>query len=212
MNRVSSICVAAAILAGVTNAGAQAPASPESAKPSIVGIWSVDKDLSDRADAGGRGAAGPGGGMVGPGGGRGGRGGMGGGMPGGMGGFGGRGGDRDELRRAGRLGRDLMRPPDSLTIVTDGSAVVITADDGRSVRLLTDGREQERLTGDGAIKAKARWDGDQLIVEERIQDGPKVTRTYLASAGGRRLVVITRIDGRDWPVDPVVHHVFTRKE
>ena len=141
----------------------------------------------------------------------GGRGGMGGGMPGGMGGFGSRGGDRDEMRRSGRIMQDLVKAPEGLTIVRDGPAVIVTTSDGRSVKLMTDGKEQERLSGDGMIKSKTRWNGEQLVVEEKIQDGPKVTRTYMVSADNRQLILITRIEGGGMAASPVVHHVFTRK-
>lgn len=173
----------------------------------IVGVWTIDKDLSDQP-GGGRGSDSDktmggrsGGGMGGRGGG-----GM---RPGGMGG--GRPGDRDEMRRSARLMQDLVKPPDGLTIVRDGAAVLFTTDDGRSVRQVVDGQEQERLTGDGVIKSKSRWNGAQLVIEEKIQDGPKVTRTYTPSADGRQLMTVTRIEGGGMPGATVVHHVYTRK-
>jgi hypothetical protein len=217
MRRVWIVTIATVWLAASMGFAAQdrvAVGSPD--KAGIVGVWALDKDLSDRpGQLGGRGPEGggpmgrpPGGGRGGGGGMGGGRGGMGGGMPGGMGG-GGR--DRDDMRRAGRMSQDLTMPPEGLTIVQDGPLVMITTNDGRSVKLMSDGKEQERLTGDGAVKSKTRWSGEQLIVEEKIQDGPKVIRTYTVSSDGRQLMLIIRIEGGDIPGASLVHHVFTRK-
>jgi len=188
------------------------------ATSAIVGVWAIDKDTSDlpnRMTSGGPGAGvpagGPGGGMGGAGGGIGGRGGRGGGMPGGIGGFGGR-RDPDEMQRTRRIMADVSTPPDTLTIVQNGAFVILTANDGRSVKLTTDGKEQERLTGDGLVKSKARWDGDQLRIEEKIQDGPKVTRTYMASSDRRHLIIAIRMEGGGLPGETIVHHAFTRKD
>ncbi len=200
-------CVAALPVAARAATADQAPAA------AVAGVWTIDKDSSDVPGAADRGdrppMGGPGGGMGGPGGGMGGRGGMGGGMPGGTSGGGRR--DPEEMRRARGLLLDLSRPPERLTIVHDGAAVILTSDDGRSVKLVVDGKEQERLTGDGVIKGKARWDGDTLRVEEKIQDGPKVVRTYFASSDRRRLVVATRIEPGGGG-ELVVHHLYTRRD
>lgn len=178
----------------------------------LVGVWVLDKDLSDRADQGmGRGD-GARGGMPPGGGGRGG--GMGGGMPGGMGGgmpggFGGR-RDPDEARRSNRITNDLVSAAERLTIVQDGQAILVTSGDGRAIRWTADNQEQERLTGDGVIKSRARWNGASFIVEERIQDGPRVTRTFITSGDRATLVLVLRIDGGDRPGQMVVHHLYTR--
>ncbi len=178
----------------------------------LVGVWVLDKDLSDRTDQGmGRGD-GARGGMPPGGGGRGG--GMGGGMPGGMGGgmpggFGGR-RDPDEARRSNRITKDLLSAADRLTIVQDGQAILVTSGDGRAIKWVADNQEQERLTGDGVIKSRARWNGSSFTVEERIQDGPKVTRTFITSVDRSTLVLVLRIDGGDMPGQMAVHHIYTR--
>jgi hypothetical protein len=201
-------CVA--VTAGLAARPQDSQAVPGTA--SIVGAWTIDKDLSDQP-GGGRGSDDdqPMGGAPGGMGRRGGGGGGGGMRPGGMGGGGGRPADRDEMRRSARLMQDLVKPPDGLTIVRDGTAVLFTTDDGRTIKQVVDGKEQERLSGDGVIKSKSRWNGAQLVIEEKIQDGPTVTRTYTPSADGRQLMTVTRIEGRGMPGATVVHHVFARK-
>jgi len=216
--RWAVVLAVACVVAAVGLAAQERPAeSSNAAAPAIVGIWELDKDASDlpdRAAAGRLGAgespARPGGGMGGRGGGIGGRGG-GIGLPPGMGGLGGR-RDPEEMQRSLRLLADLSRPPDTLTIVESGATVIVTTGEGRSVKHPTDGKEQERLTGDGLIKSKARWDGEQLRIEERIQDGPKVTRTYMASSDRRHLIITVRIEGGGIPRETIVHHVFTRRD
>jgi hypothetical protein len=54
--------------------------------------------------------------------------------------------DREEMPRARGLAQDLTTAADRLTIVLDGTRVIITTDDGRSVKLQTDGKEEERLS------------------------------------------------------------------
>lgn len=202
---LAAVCLSVTV--GLSARAQDAPAGPGT--PGIVGVWTIDKDLSDQP-GGGRGSDADGSMGGRSGGGMGGRGG--GGMrPGGMGGGGGRPRDRDEVRRSARLMQDLVKPPDGLTIVRDGAAVLFTTDDGRTIRQVVDGKEQERLSGDGVIKSKSRWDGSQLVIEEKIQDGPKVTRTYTPSADGRQLMMVTRIEGGGMPGAMVVHHVYTRK-
>jgi hypothetical protein len=120
--------------------------------------------------------------------------------------------DREEMPRARGLAQDLTTAADRLTIVLDGTRVIITTDDGRSVKLQTDGKEEERLTGDGVIKSKTRWNSEQLVSEDKIQDGPKVTRTYTVSSDLRQLIVTQKIDGGGMFGQVLVHHVFDRKE
>lgn len=215
MTRIWAMVFGAGLLAGSLGIGAQErPAvTGDAAMSALVGVWTLNKDMSDipgKSDGKGPGGGPPPGGMGGgmPGGG--GRGGMGGGMP--PGGGGGRGGDRDEMRRAGRITTDLATPAEGLTIVKDGALVMIAAADGRPLKLTADGKEEERLTGDGVIKSKTRWVGEQLVTEERIQDGPKVTRTYTASSDRRQLTITVRVDGGDMSGRLLVHHVFDRKE
>src|SRR5438067_1369656 len=112
MTRVLWCVVAVATLAiqpGVRTQTAPAAA----AAPPIVGVWTLDRDLSDHPEAGAEPDGGPSGERRG-GGGRGGFGGgrFGGGFGGGARGGGGRAGDRDQVQRQMEAMRDLMRPAD----------------------------------------------------------------------------------------------------
>lgn len=216
MKHVWALIVVAGLAGGIAGLVAQEPqaAEADARQGAITGVWTLNKDLSDMP---GREGARPGMGAM-PGGagggsmpGGGGRGGMGGGRPGMGGGNSGGSRDRDDARRARSLIQDLVAPAGGLTIVRDATHVSITTADGRPLKLQANGKEEERLTGDGVIKSKTRWSGDQLVIEERIQDGPRVTRTYIASSDHRQLTVIVRIEGGDLPGQVLVHFVYDRK-
>lgn len=202
------LCGAALVLAQDSTAGSQA-----GAVPGIAGIWKLNTDLSDtgeRLAEGGRPPGGaPGGGM--PPGGGGGRGGMGGGKRGGMGGLGGSQPDRAESQRLRRIVQEALEPPKSLTIVPDGPRISLTAGDGRAFTYVADGSKQGQLTGDGELEHRTKWNAAQLVIETKIQDGPKVTRTY-APSGDTQLIVIVRLEGGASPRPVVVHHIYDRKD
>jgi len=207
-----------AVLVGATFIGASAlvwaqekPAATADRKTApIVGAWKLNKDLTDKPAAenarGGEGGRSPGG-M----GGGGGRGGSGGGMGGMGGGMGGRGGDPDEMKRMRALLSDVIKPADGWTIVQDGPLVLFTNTDGRTLKFTTDGKEEEHLTGDGVIKSKTRWNGEQLIIEAKYQDGPKVTRTYTVSSDLRQLMIHIKISGGGAPREMTTNQVYDRQ-
>ncbi len=123
-------------------------------KASLVGAWTLNKDLSDRPAAGGQSGTGDqsggssGGSRRGGGGGGGGGGGYG--RRGGGGGYGGGGGGRngsstpsmspEEMARMRDAMRDVVQPSDHLTITQTESMVVLTGADGRTTRLSPDAR------------------------------------------------------------------------
>jgi hypothetical protein len=221
-----------AVLVGATFVGASAlvwaqekPAPPAGGKAApIVGAWKLNKDLTDKPAAenarggeSGRGSGGMGGGTGGGTGGRGGtggggqRGGMGGGGMGGMGGGGGRGGDPEQMKRTRALLSDLIKPADGWTIVRAGPLVMFTSVDGRVQKFTCDGKEEEHLSGDGVIKSKTRWNGEQLTIEAKYQDGPKVTRTYTVSSDLRQLMIHIKVEGGGLPREMTTNQVYDRQ-
>jgi len=218
-----------AMLAGVAFVGATAtiwaqeqPAAQDSGRKSpIVGAWKLNKDLTDkpaadnaRGGGGGRGPGGSGGGGIGGRGGGIGGGGRRGGMGGGMGGSGyegGRGGDPEQIKRTRRILADLIKPADGWTIVQDGPVVLFTNVDGRPMKYTSNDKEEEHLTGDGVIKSKTHWNGEQLIIEAKYQDGPKVTRTYTVSSDLRQLMIHIKISGGGVPREVTTNQVYDRQ-
>ena len=123
---------------------AESRAQSASAPGSISGVWSLNKELSDKPQtqtSPGQGDNGErrrsGGGGRGMGGGMGGR--RGGGM--GRGGAGGGGMNPDEAKRMRDAMHDILDAPERLTIVQTENMVVITTGDGRVTRLSPDGKK-----------------------------------------------------------------------
>jgi hypothetical protein len=148
-------------------ASAQAPGSPSS----LVGAWTLNKDLSDSPQESSANRDADGGGSRNGGGGGGRR--RGGGFGGG--GFGGggsrRGGgagaptavDPQEAQRMRDAMRELFNPPDHLTIVQTETMVILTGPDGHTTRLSPDGKKiKDEST---KIERKTKWDGGKLVSE-----------------------------------------------
>lgn len=193
--QLASVPIAFVMCAGL-NFGAsaqttqQAPPPAGSGTASIVGAWTLNKDLSDtqsassqNGDRGGRGGYG--------GGRRGGGGFGGGGRRGGFGGGGGgaRGGNPDDMRRMRQAMQDLMEVPDRMTITQSESMVIITTGDGRTTRLSTDGKKvKDDATG---IDRKTQWSKDKTqLVSEISNAGPnKITQTFAVNPDSHQLTV-----------------------
>ena len=178
---------------------AQAPAPPEPAG-SIVGTWTLNKDLSDRpqerqADREGR-----------PGGRRSGGFGRGGGGFG-RGGFGRRGGGGDraggatspeDMAKLRDAMRDIMNPPDRLTITQTERMVIMTTGDGRTTRLSTDGKT---IKDDSTrIERKTKWDEGKLVSEVSHLGPGKITETYSADPEHHQLRVTVQGENARQPM------------
>jgi hypothetical protein len=189
-------CFAPALIlittAAVAMPSAQAPAA---SPPSLVGAWTLNKDLSDKApdrSAGdgreerqrGAGARGGGGGRR--------RGGFGG------GGFGGaaEGKTSEDVQRLRNALRDEMQAPDHLTITQTSSTVIMTAGDGRTTRLSTDGRKiKDESTN---VERKTTWAGGNLVSEIDGLGRGKITETYSVDADRKQLRVTLQVDNPQW--------------
>jgi hypothetical protein len=165
----------------------------------ITGAWTLNKDLSDQPgrDQGdqGRGTRGDGSRGAGGGGRRGG-GGFGGGRGMGRGGGMGRGAgmNPEDMARMRDALRDLTNPSDHLTIVETESMVVITAADGRTTRLSTDGK---KIKDDNThIERKTKWDGGKLVTEiSGLGPAGKATQTLAADSETHQLRIVVQMEG-----------------
>jgi hypothetical protein len=166
--------------------------------PAIVGAWTLDKELSDQPPSADRGSGDNGGNRRGGGGyGRGG-GGFGGGFGGGRRGMGGRGGggstmSPEDAERMRQAMRDELTAPDQLTIVQSDAMIVITSQDGRTVRLSPDGKKvKEENTN---VERKTKWDGDKLVCEVKGLGRGTITETYRVDPETHRLTVSIQMKG-----------------
>ena len=193
---------AAVMAVGVT---LDAPLRAQQSTASIVGAWTLNKDLSDSApsqaenarDENARGTR------------RGGGGGGGGGFRG-RGGRGGRGGGRgddgqgrgavdpEQSARQREALRDITDAPSHLTIVQTDNMIIVTTAEGRTTRVAPDNRKiKDESTG---VERKSRWEGGKLISEISGLPRAKFTETYAIDPEHGQLIVTLRADGRQQAV------------
>ena len=99
--------------------------------------------------------------------------------------------------------RDEMQAPDHMTITQSEATVVITAGDGRTTRLATDGRKiKDEST---KVERKTKWDGAKLVSEISGLGQGKITETYSIDAELKQLHVTLQIDG---PRKATVNRVY----
>ena len=199
---VAAMVLAVAWSTAATSPHAQTTASP--AKP-IVGAWTVNADLSDKPQDRSQQGCQSGGHRQGGGGGR--HGGYGGGSGGSRYGGGSSSGNTmsaDDRQRMRDAMRDIMNPPDRLTITQTDSMVIITSGDGHVDRLSPNGQKiKDESTG---IERKTKWDGDKLVCEISGAGSRKITQTYSADPERRQLHVVVQVDSPGQPMK--VSHVY----
>jgi len=187
-------------LAAESRAQAPSPAG------SIAGAWTLNKELSDKPqaardqDSGGRRRGGYGGGGMGRGGGgRRGGGGMG---RGGMGG----GESPEDMQRMRDAMRDLMNPPERLTIVQADRMIVMTSGDGRVTRLSPDAKKiKDENT---KIERKTKWDAGKLVSEVSGLGPGKITETYAVDPEHHQLMVTVAMENSRMPQPMTQHRVY----
>lgn len=216
--RVLLVTVAVVVVSAVgvclsAQTAAQSPASPadntSAAKAkAFTGGWNLNREQSDQpqSNTSAGGEVPRGGGRHGGGGGRGG--GFGGGFGGGRGGAGGAGGGSDP-QAAARLReatRDIMNPPDHLVVVSTDTMLVLTAPDGRTVRLSPDNKKVKDESTN--IERKTKWDGVRLVSEITGVGSGKITETYTVDDEHHQLHVVTVVDAGRGGQPRTVSHVY----
>jgi hypothetical protein len=189
-----TLALVIALAAAVAALPAQTPPTPSGA-PNLPGGWTLNKDLSDqppgRSDGEGR-DSGQNGRRGGGGGRRRGGGGFGGGGFGNGGGA--EGGTPEDAQRMRNALRDEMQAPEHLIITQSDTTVIMTAGDGRTTRLSTDGRKiKDEST---KIERKTVWDGGKLVSEINGLGRSKITEIYSVDAERRQLHVTLAIDNQ----------------
>jgi hypothetical protein len=187
----------AAVVSGVSLfALASPPAQAQSAgsASALVGDWRLNQDLSDKPQDREQDGDRYGGRRRGERGGFGRRGGFGG------GGFGRSGGnanpeDRQRFRDAVR---DVMTPPERLTIAQTGSMIIVTTGEGRVVRLSPDGKKVKDESTN--IERKTKWDAGKLISEISGLGPRKITETYSAAPEHKQLHITVQVEGGQRPI------------
>jgi hypothetical protein len=194
---------AAAIVAmpPVLQAQSTSAKTPVSASPSFSGGWTLNKDLSDQPpaatstppDTQGRSGGGRGGGF----GGRRGGGGFGGGRGGGSvgGGSGNATANSADAARVREVMRDLTNPPAHWVITQTDTLIIMTDQDGRTLRLSPDNKKIKN--DDTKTERQTKWDGGKLVSEITGLPTGKITETYSVDQELRQLRLATQIgDGK----------------
>lgn len=209
LRRIVSLSTAVLMLALIGGWRAVESQAQTPNRAALTGAWTLNPDLSDKPDRGGRG-----GGREGADGGgrRGGRGGTGGGGRGGGmrgGGRGGRGaarGNQDEMARMRDAMRDVMTASKRLTITQTDVMVLITSAEGRTTRLSpTNKKIKDESTG---IERKSWWEGAQLVSEIAGLGPGKITETYAIDPAHQLQVTVQMEGGRGQQRATTMHRVY----
>jgi hypothetical protein len=170
-------------------------ASGAAAAPDLTGLWLLNEDLSEKPPERGRGGDSEGRGERPPRGGGGGMGGFGGG--GRRGGFPGGGGgnarSREDMERTRTAMEIAMRAPKRWTIVRSESVLVLTDEDGRTVRLTLDGRKSKSTVDGLEVETSSKWENGALRVERKVKGDVKVVDELSLPTDPRILVVTTTV-------------------
>ncbi len=185
-------------------------------QPDLTGKWQINREKSDNPrDMMRRGARGPGSG--GPGGPPPGGGGFPGGPPPG-GGFPG-GGDppsQEQMERMRARMEEGMRAAEALEISQSGVEITVNeTGDEKTVHTqtyFTDGRKSEQGTERGKLETRAKWKGQKLVIEMKMESGGTITRTYELASGGRQLYMTVKIENERMPEAISIRSVYDRNE
>jgi len=194
--------IVAAIVAmpQVLRAQATSAKTTVAASPSLSGGWTLNKDLSDQPPAAtstppdGQGRSGGGGGRSGGFGGRRGGGGFGGGRGGGGAIGGGNGSSTANSADAARVREvmsDLTNPPAHWVITQTDTLIIMTDQDGRSLRLSPDNKKIKN--DDTKTERQTKWDGEKLVSEITGLPAGKITETYSVDQELHQLRLATQI-------------------
>jgi len=93
--------------------------------------------------------------------------------------------------------RTVVETSNRITIVVLPASVGITDAEGRVVTLQTNDKKVEERAANGLVKLtrKSKWDGDALVSDIEIENGPKIERRYHVAAGGEELTITSTMSG-----------------
>jgi hypothetical protein len=113
--------------------------------------------------------------------------------------MGGRGGEpsesatvRDEIRR-------VLQAQAKLLITQTDSTVSIAEADGATLTVTPNNIKVSTVQGNVKVERKAWWDGRTLVIESKLEGGPKVTHRITKVAEGLQLIVALKIEGAGMP-------------
>jgi len=109
--------------------------------------------------------------------------------------------------------RTLLQPVKQMTIVAHDSSLAIAYDDGRTLTLEATNKKVSGRAENGFVKytRKSRWEGDAMVSEVAIENGPTLVEKYEVIAEGTQLrIAITAKGGGGKEAERTVTHVYER--
>ncbi len=100
----------------------------------------------------------------------------------------------------------LTTAPQRLTIVQNDAAIVITTDDGRTMRLAPTGKSIKEPNGRGERKTK--WDSGKLVTEMTGPNGNTITERYWLEPATNQLHEQMTIPGGRGGAAPIILNRF----
>jgi hypothetical protein len=111
----------------------------------------------------------------------------------------------DEDTRTSPFIAELMSPPKTLVIGTDGGEVTFDTGEETLLRLRPGGRKVKREAG--SVEMKARWKDGELVVDAEHEDGDRMTTSYRVGSDRQSLYVTTKVQPVEGD-DLEVRHVY----
>src|SRR6185369_10411756 len=104
--------------------------------------------------------------------------------------------------------KDLIRPEYSQLIDLGSSEVDSTNEHGDKVTFFTDGRKIQKSKNEPAQEVSARWNGPQLVTDEKTPQGRRMSRTFELSSDGKQFYETWHIEnGRSGSII-VIRYVY----
>ena len=109
--------------------------------------------------------------------------------------------DDKDLARI-RQTMDLLRdPPQLIRIGAGDSTLTVTDRSGAESTWRIDRKwVRQKVEGGGDLETLARWDGEDLVIERKVDGGGRITATCRLGLGGSRLVVFVDVAGLPQPL------------
>jgi hypothetical protein len=114
--------------------------------------------------------------------------------------------DPEAMARTRAALRDVVNPPDHVTVTQSESMIVVTGGDGRTTRLSLDGKKVKDENTN--LERKNKWDGGKLVSEITGLPAGKITQTYSIDPEQHRLHIVASMEARNGQPPRTITHVY----
>jgi hypothetical protein len=106
---------------------------------------------------------------------------------------------REEMERQRAVIEAVMRPPQRLILVKSETGLVLTDEEGVSVRIPLDGKKETGALNGVPFETTAKWDEGRLRLERKFKGGLKLVEQYSLPADSRQMTVTSKVEGGRMP-------------